>query len=174
MRRLLPVLALLVACGGHRLPVEPEHLSALNKIAGSYPNEIGACLAPDSLEIPHTRRAGRDRLSPAPCERGTRVYWHAHPKELIYSPTDGYSQYVREVVPDGRSMTDPRGLCYLSGADIRSIIEASYRNPDLEYAVVGVEPGIWCYWTIAEVRQAGIGRQFLAPRDDQVSWRAGY
>lgn len=174
MRRLtLLLLAILLACGGHRLPVDGDHLTVLNKVAGSYPNEIGACLRPDSLEIPHTRQATRDILSPAPCEDGTKVYWHAHPKELIYKPTDGYSRYVREVIPEGRDMTNPRGLCYLSGADVRAIIEASYRNEDLEYAVVGVEPGIWCWWTVEQVRDAGLGTPFLPPPEDQVSWADG-
>lgn len=163
------VLGLLLGCGPS-LPLAKGHLETLNKVAGSYPNEIGACLAPDSLEIPYTRRATRDVLSPAPCEDGARVWWHAHPEELLFEPTASYRNYVREYVPEDFAADDATRLCYLSGRDVQAVIEASYQLDSLAYAIVGVKPGVYCWWSVQQIRDAGLGTQFLPPPDGQVSW----
>lgn len=130
------------------LVLTPELLARLQTLADGLFNEIVLCLegyvdgetayAVD-FSMPTPRESTPMRSSFDPCEPGTLASWHNH-------PTGKHPASLASVATRSATKDRARRLCVLSGTDISTAERLRY-----PFAVVAVDGGTWCWWTLEEV-----------------------
>lgn len=146
-------------------PISKEVQHVLDEFSSSYPNEVAVCLTgKDSINgwyLPNIKQAFQRQINVDKCDFGTLAHWHSHPKVLL---NNGHWRvfFYRET---GRAPESTKDLCYLSNQDVNKLRE----QETVKYAIVGVDKGLYCWWTMEQLNAAGdFKEQILWPLEEQL------